>query len=344
LKTFSLVAAALVAASPLAAQQQAPAAGAQDRVHTVQPGETLWGISAAYLSDPFLWPEIFRLNVGIVQDPARIYPRQQLVLPAGAGNGGSAGDRTIFFSNPDSTATARQILGISTAPRSAVTRGDFYRASFLARRSEVTDLGRVAQTVSPTVVPLQSSQQVQPYDRVNVALAADGNVHVGDRLHFLRTDERKGPLGQIFQSTGLGTVEQVQGRTATVVVTDIFDQVSPGDIATPAAEFTVPVGVRPGQATGPDARVVGFAANHAVYTVEEQAFLDVGRAQGIREGDEFEAYQPASSERWGTQPPVSIARLQVIRVTENTSTARVVEHTQPALDVGLPVRRVESMP
>jgi LysM repeat protein len=342
LKTSSLVAAALVAAAPLVAQQQAPAAGAQDRTHTVQPGETLWGISQAYLSDPFLWPEIFRLNIGTVQDPARIYPRQQLVLPPGV-SAAQGGDHTVFYPTDDAAGT-RQILGAESAARSAVTRGDFYRASFLAQRAEVAELGRVAENVSPTVVPIEMSPQVQPYDRVNVSLAAGAAVSVGDRMHFLRTDEKQGPLGLVYHSTGLGTVAAVQGRTATVVVTDIFERVARGDMATAAAAFTVPVGVRPGAASGPDARVVGFPESHAIYTVEEEVFLDLGRAQGIREGDEFEAYEPTAQAAWGTQPAVAVARLQVVRVTENTSTARIVAHRQPALALGLPVRRVERMP
>ena len=343
MKTSSLVAAALVAAAPLAAQQQGAPQPAPDRLHTVQPGETLWGISQSYLSDPFLWPEIYRLNVGTVRDPARIYPRQQLVLPDGAVAAAPTGNRTVFFPVEQQTAT-REILGAAESARSAIGQGDFYRASFLAQPAEVTVVGQMAQNVSPTVVPVQSTPQVQPYDRVNVALAAAGSVRVGDRFQFLRADEKAGALGRVYQSTGLGTVTAVDGGTASVTVTELYGRVTPGDLATPAARFPVPMGVRPGASVGPDARIVGFAGSHAVYTVEEQAFLDVGRAQGIHEGDEFEVYQPSSQAAWGTEPPVSIARLQVVRVTESTSTARVMSQRQPAITVGLPVRRVARMP
>ena len=342
MKTSSLVAAALVAAAPLAAQQTAPAA-AQDRTHTVQAGETLWSISQSYLADPFLWPEIFRLNIGTVRDPARIYPRQQLVLPEGAAQRtAGAGDRTIFY--PTDTGGAQRILGADEIARSAVTPGDFYRAPFLAQTAEVPVLGRVAETVSPTVVDLQITPQVQPYDRVNVALAQGSAVRVGDHVQLLRADAKPGTLGRVYYPTGLATVTALDNGTAVLVVTDVLDRISKGDIVAPSARFAVPVGVRPGTSAGPDARLIGFAGNHTVYMVEEHAFMDVGRAQGIREGDEFEAYQPAGQATWGTQPPVAIARLQVVRVTANTATARVVSQKQPALALGLPVRRVLQMP
>ena len=53
--------------------------------HTVKKGDTLWDISRTYLGDPFLWPQIYKLNTDLVKDPHWIYPDQVLRLTGAPG-------------------------------------------------------------------------------------------------------------------------------------------------------------------------------------------------------------------------------------------------------------------
>lgn len=62
-----------------ATEPLALADGAPDR-YTVVRGDTLWGLSAKYLKDPFRWPTLWKMNTQEVKNPHRIYPGQVLVL------------------------------------------------------------------------------------------------------------------------------------------------------------------------------------------------------------------------------------------------------------------------
>jgi LysM repeat protein len=341
-RAASVTAALLLAATPLAAQQEPPL----PRTHVVQPGETLWDIARAYLSDPFLWPEIFRLNAAIVRDPALIYPRQRLVLPGATRTAPQVAlDADPWMAAEPEPADERpRLIGADRVQRPAVAEGDFYRASFLARDAEVTPVGMLAEQRARAGLRTRMPPQINLYDRVFVRLDRPGSVEVGERLHFLRRGREIRPLGRVFQPTAVGTVEAVDGSTATVMVVRLYDRAEIGDLAVPVVRFPLTADARAVATRDLPGRILAFQDDRPLQMQHSILFLDVGRSAGVAVGDEFEAYVPRGQETWGERPEISVARMQVVRVTDGSASVRVTGMEQPAIEAGLPVRRVARMP
>ncbi|QJC58103.1 putative protein YgaU [Polaromonas vacuolata] len=53
--------------------------------YRVKRGDTLWAISAMFLKSPWLWPELWGMNLQEIENPHRIYPGQQLYLDKSSG-------------------------------------------------------------------------------------------------------------------------------------------------------------------------------------------------------------------------------------------------------------------
>jgi LysM repeat protein len=166
-----------------------PAAVAQKQMpetHTVRAGDTLWDIAKQYLNDPFLWPEVYRLNTMVVEDPHWIYPGE--VLRLAPSENVSAVPETVPAA-PAPAEPSQQGIREAPAPTQVVTEpAPVAPSPFAAADTELSDTthlfppsrGRaMGETLS-----LADAQALKPLRRGE--FYSSGFLTEGDRLPFGR--------------------------------------------------------------------------------------------------------------------------------------------------------------
>jgi len=350
-------------------------------VHVVRVGDTLWDLAEFYLSDPFLWPEIYRINTLVVEDPHWIYPAEELTVPGVGevvrplipGEERVPGEEVVervptpeiptpevaeipeqiqmqeqptIFVERDIRETTLTYQPIAAVPPSAVTATDFHRAGMLLPLSELGPRGEVIEPTAPRGFPVPPLSTIRRYGRFYVSHPGGEPPDPGDRMLVFRIERRVRPWGYVIRPTGLATIAAVHEDVSVAVLIEVYDRVVLGDWVIEAESFEFEPGLfAEPVSTGPGGELIALMDMQLVASTEDFVFIDVGRTQGIEVGDEFELYVGPRRTRDGLRLPEEyVGRGRVMRVTQETATLRLLDMRHPTVDVGLPVRLVAKMP
>ncbi len=396
--TVATLAAALLAPAVVAAQEPTlaatpPADSAQvdsalagrqatPGEHVVAKGETLWDLARAYMSDPFLWPEIYRLNTDVVEDPHWIYPGEHLRLPnadstvpdsplfAETPSVAEPTDSDIFasaaeqergpiaasrgpslFAEPPGQRVGRAAtrIPIDRIEHTEVRAGEFYAAPYADREGGPRHNGTIVySTEIPGVPVIIRGKQLSYMERVYVSLPDDRPV-VGD-LYVAYT---LGPLvhgsdAQIVVPTGILRIDQAEGgRTASVArVVKLFGALEVGHNIVPLDTFRMSSEIRPrAVADGPRATVSYVQDDPILPGLQRFLVLTGARAGAISAGDQVTLVrEPKRLDDGTVLPEKEIAVARVVRVTPQGVSAILIDETEPAIARGTVARVSAKMP
>ncbi|MBX6363486.1 MAG: LysM peptidoglycan-binding domain-containing protein [Gemmatimonadetes bacterium] len=356
--------AALAAAAPLGAQQQADSTQA-GRNHEVRRGDTLWDLARQYLGDPFQWPRIYEANRSRIKDPHWIYPNQRLFIPgvgwvqakaapgeaavaaapvaeADGGRDPSGQPRTRFFPRPRAE---ERVPAPEELP--AVTRREMLATPWLGDTASLQVVGELLEGVDPRTGGGRLAQQFEVQDRVYLRYGPAGRPAVGDRLLLVRRGAAVPGWGFVLEPVGVVAVERTAHDVMTARLVEQFGPVLETVKAIPLPDFAdAPLATEPVR-DGPVGRIVQLARPGPLPTPADVVFVDLGRSTGLEPGDELEAYlaeRPAARSPATQLPEERVARLRVARVEERSASARIVALDEAVVRPGLKVRLVRKAP
>lgn len=366
---------ALVAALSLPAAVAAQ--GAKPQTVTVKTGDTLWGLARQYLGDPFLWPDIYRLNTQVVEDPHWIYPGEvlrlvssdavsavpttdtppvqpdttlvavrqpdQVAAPVPADT--DATDMSALFSQSRRNSVMRETLrAYSDQPYRPLRRSEFYSSGFLTEGHDLP-YGQLTGRVTPQQISVISDRvSGLLYTEMTVTPPSGATYQVGDSLLILSRGDAINGFGDILMPTGLARVLDVRAGQYVVSIVAVYGAVRNGQLVLPAEHFNDAGSARAvAIADGVQARLLGSPIPRPLKKPQDVLFIDKGRKDGVAPGDIFELRRTEKVSGEHVVPEV-IATLQVVHVGERTATTRIIAVTSPNLRPGTEGRQIAKLP
>jgi hypothetical protein len=365
--------------STAAAQDTTPVAlqggAAGERTHVVKRGNTLWDIARMYLNDPFQWPEVYRYNRDVVEDPHWIYPGEVLRIPGADGaepmvdtvivadtveqtdDAPTRRDgRTVFTpqGQPMPERVARQSDSTSYVEEDTipvVRPGQVAAAPWVDRVGGPRQHGQVFRSRELGVTAHSTDRgPFQLHEEILFEPPGGVTVRLGDRYIAYEHGPIVEGIGQLMVPTGIIEVvrlpERIRGPGRDVAgvakIVRLFRSLREPNRLIPFDPTLAVVSGRPRRMLpqgAPVAKVAGVVNDNVLPSIQSYIVIDASSRQ-VRVGDEFTIFEPRRSgaEAEPTLPETPIGVAQVVRATPQGATAIVIKQKYPAIRAGASAR------
>jgi hypothetical protein len=359
------------------------AQGASPRNHVVREGDTLWEIARLYLNDPFLWPEIYRLNTNIVEDPHWIFPGEILALPdasviigpiVGAAPVAPQPVTPIVPTTPTEevapivstgptvfsqgvqprtrpttpTATTRPTRVNVRVPAPPIREWDYYAAPWVDGNGGPRGYGRILMTSEiPATGGKVERSTFQLSEKIYITAPEAMVLERGDRLLVYTLGPVLPGIGQVVLPTGIVEVEVTPAdrEAATVRIVKQFDEITPEHRITHIDPLVMPASAElTPVGEGLTTDIVWVRDNPLLPTIQQYVVLGASGRDGVRLGDRFTFLRGYLRIDGTWIPEEEMAVAQVIRVTDRAVTAILVDQTHAGIREGTIARLTARLP
>ncbi len=335
----SLLGALLICCAGVSAQaEEVKLKADHPQQYTVVKGDTLWDISGRFLSNPWVWPELWQANPQ-VQNPHLIFPGDQLSLVYVDGQPrltvterGSAGRTIVLGPNIKRTPIDDAIPPIPLSKIHSFLRNSRMISSPAELKGQpyviATDQDRVAAGAREEIYARGSFPADVP---------AYGVYREGETFRDPKSNEL---LGTMLLEIGAGTVKSVADDVATIYLDRTNQEVRIGDALMKSEERPVSSSFQPSLPSKQDLAgqvlaVVGGVNQIGRY---DNLLINLGARDGLIEGnvlsiDKTLLIQDRVANQMVELPPKRAGLLLIFRVFDKVSYGIVMEAYEP-LSVG----------
>ncbi len=299
------------------------------RTYIVQPGDTLWDISARYLNSPWQWKRIWKANPSL-KNPNRIFPGDELELVDGM--------VTIKSRGKGGIPTIKLKPGVQVLPLDlGIPSLKYTSVEAILSRSIMSDAATIKN--APYIVGLEFGRID---GEVNSRVYVRGNIRGGEQYLVFRQGRDLGRAGIELLRTGEIAVEREapnEKEFASAFVTSLnMSSVRAGDILIPKpTDRGIPeLYFQPDTPPkGMTATIVASPLALSALGLGQTVILDKGSEDGVKIGHAFVAESRTVTERDPrtgqaiTLPNEAVGSVMVYRTFPKASFALIMSAPHP---------------
>lgn len=295
--------------------------------YKVLEGDTLWGISAKELNDPFLWPKIWKENPDI-PNPDRIMPGQIVKIPLYLIQKEEApqepvAEQPVVEEKPVVKAEPPKPKPVGKVTPPLVHRNIYTTSGFIG------DMASFAGTIDGH---FSGRTLFGTNDIVYVRMA--GEAKPGDRFYIYQPRETvKHPatgesMGSIIEPVGVLEITKLEQGHVLGTILQSFTEIHIGDFLNPYSEMNAPVVEQPFRRPEIDGYIVASRKIRSSHlpswnVLSDIVYIDRGSSDGLKPGDLIGCMSPDVFKNRQYNVPNGL--LQIISTQERTATALVVK-------------------
>lgn len=263
---------------------------AEEIVHTVKKGDTLWDISSQYLETPWKWPLVWANNKDIT-NPHLIYPNDKVIIS-------KQGDKVIItvvhaqeepvpieepeIYTPEEIAQEEE-KSIVVSPKFSTF---IYSPNILKGSGSVLKKHGLGDMACRNEMVLIKSLS---------GLSPNRGITIVSKVSDVKKDNKI--IGYLYKAVAIAKVEDFTANIAKATITYSSQEIKPGDIVfddlKPIEPMTVKISEPAMENIG---HIIDFYGGISGSSDLDIAFADVGKSNGIQEGSLLSIYEETSVE------------------------------------------------
>ncbi|MDY0191237.1 MAG: LysM domain-containing protein [Desulfuromonas sp.] len=313
-----LVIACLLALPSLASARENP------YIYTVQKGDTLWGVSQRFITDPMYWPNLWANNP-FIRNPHLIYPGQKLAIYDGRI------ELLPEYNQQPAEVAEEQIAEELPTPQEDITLKVYGELNSFISTAGLNSAGRIVDTSDNRIMMTENDIAfVQMQD-----VASVGDVYdifsVGDVVTHPQTGKK---IGHQITWRGKLLLSQAHTQVYSGTITKAVGEIVRGDILLPEVERASTIALKRA-ANQVDACIIAAHPEKIAFAQYDIFYIDKGSDDGIEVGNMLTIIRPRNASELAIQdrnlvlPDTLLGRALVVKSEPNVAAALILKSSEP---------------